>query len=271
MQLDIPQVEGSDLVGLDVIEVVVPPEANTENYVWYMLMSDRLQQSAIDEGYVTVHVTATSQLGGDVTFLDAPIQIHLPALPLDGVVAFSGDGIVWTKIPRIAVRFLPIDSQDGYFVEIDGTVTIFTRHLASFGIRKPQASLELSVAEVDIVSGSVSRALAAGGASEDPIRYKTLSSLDVCTVTDSGLIYGVSAGICTVFATQGGGSMYLDTSSVTFNTKVVGAIVPLVPPVQRLPLVVQLAALIVLTVLLGLLGNQMWRRYLEYKSKISQN
>lgn len=256
MQMSVPQVAGSTGAAPMVIAVVVPPEANTENLVWHMMMNDRLQQSTINEGYMTINVTAALPSGGNVTALEAPIQIHLPAPPADGVLAHSRDDITWTRIPQMLTPSLPDSAPDGYFVEADGTITLLTRHLTSFGIRKPQAPLELSVVNIDIVSGSVSRAVAAGGTSEDPIRYKTLSDPGVCTVTDSGLIYGVSAGICTLVATRGGGSIYLDTSSSTFSTKVVSAIVPLVPPVEHLPLLLQLAALIALCVLLGILGNR---------------
>ena len=250
---------------------MVPPEANTANLVWDMSMNSRSQQETIDEGYVTINVKATSRSGSNITSLDAPIQILLPKPPTDGVLAYSQDDIIWTLIPQLTEPVLPEDMQDGYFIEADGTVTLFTRHLTGFGIRKPQTPLELSVIKIEIVSGSVSRAVAVGGISEDPIRYQTISDLSVCKVTDSGLIYGVSAGICTVFATRGGGSIYLNTSSLTFNTKVVTAIVPLVPPVATLPLILQLAALIALCLLLGILGNRMWLRIVGYRSNNTRN
>lgn len=271
MQMSVPQTAGSSAAAPMVIAVMVPPEANTANLVWHMLMNDRLQQSTIDDGYVTIIVTATLQSGGNVTSLDAPIRILLPAPPADGILAYSRDGITWTRIPQLAEPALPDDAPDGYFVETDGTISLFTRHLTGFGIRKPQAPLELSVVNIDIVSGSVSRAVAAGGTSEDPIRYQTISDSGVCTVTNSGLIYGVSAGVCTVYATRGGGSIYLDTASSTFNTNVVSAIVPLVPPVERLPLILQLMALIALCVVLGILGNRMWLTILGYRSNKTQN
>ena len=229
-------------------------------------MSNRSQQATIDEGYVTINVTATSKSGERVMSLDAPIQILLPRPPPDGVLAYSQDDIIWTLIPQLAEPVLPDNMQDGYFIEADGSVSLFTRHLTGFGIRKPQTPLELSVVKIEIVSGSVSRAVAVGGISEDPIRYQTISDPGVCKITDSGLIYGVSEGVCTVFATRGGGSIYLNTSSLTFTTKVVTAIVPLVPPVETLPLLLQLMALIALCVLLGILGNRMWLRIIGYRS-----
>ncbi|MEO5974866.1 MAG: IPT/TIG domain-containing protein [Ilumatobacteraceae bacterium] len=256
MQMDIPQTSGSPDSAPIIIAVVVPPAANTENLVWNMMMSDRVQQSTINEGYMTIEVTANMQSGDSVTSLDAPIAIMLPAPPLDGVLAFSRDGITWTLIPQLLVATLPEGQEDGYFVEADGSITLLTRHLTGFGIRKPQAPLELVVAEVDIVSGSVSRATATGGTSEDPVRYETMSDPSICKVTDSGLIYGLNAGTCTVFATRGGGSIYLNTSSSTFSTTVVSSITPLVPSVANMPLILQIVALIALCVLLGILGNR---------------
>lgn len=265
MSLDVPQAEASIGTPQELI-VIVPPEANTLNLVWNMQMFDRLQQNTIDEGYMTVVITASLQSGGDVSDLDAPIQIRLPVPPEGAVLAYSVDRITWIEIPQLSTPLLPEGQPDGYFVEGDGTVTLFTRHLTSFGIRKPQSALDLAVVKLDIVSGQVSRAVATGGTSEDMIRFKTLSLPEVCTVTDTGLIYGVSAGVCTVVATRGGGSIYLDTSSSSFSTKVVSAIVPLVPPVERLPLALQLVVLTILSLLLIALGRRMWLTILGYQS-----
>ncbi|MCK9408260.1 MAG: fibronectin type III domain-containing protein [Bacteroidetes bacterium] len=266
MQMDVPQSSGLPDASQTVVAVVVPPEANTENLVWNMMMSDRVQQTTIDEGYMTIEVTANMQSGESVTTMDAPIEIMLPAPPPDGVLAYSRDGITWTLIPQLLVPTLPEGQPDGYWIEPDGTITLITRHLTGFGIRKPQAPLELEVAKIDIVSGSVSRALATGGTSEDPIRYQTTSDESVCRVTDSGLIYGMSAGVCTVYATRGGGSIYLDTSSTTFSATVVSSITPIVPPVANLPLILQILALIALCVLLGFLGNRAWLTISDYRS-----
>lgn len=260
-----------------VIEVVVPPAANTQNLVWNLSMSDSSNQSVVDDqstvdnqttvvnefgvdvGYITASLTATLPSGEKVTSLDAPIEIRLPkARPEDGVVAWSQDDITWRPIRQLLVRELPAGVVDGYFVETNGTIIVLSRHLTSFGIRKPQAPLKLSVARFDIVSGSVSRAVTEGGTSEDPIRFQTMSDPSVCAVTETGLIYGLSAGTCTVTAKRGGGSIYMDTSSPIVNAKVVGAIVPVVPKVGRLALAIQLAVLVALCVLLLTLGRRMW-------------
>ena len=269
--MDVPESAAVTGGAPTVIEVIVPPEANTANLIWDMSISDRSQQASIDEGYITVDVTATLRSGGDVTSLDAPIRIRLPRRPTDGVLAYSRDDIHWTLIPQLAEPVLPDNLPDGYFVEADGSISIFTRHLTGFGIRKPQTSLALSLIKVEVVSGSVSRAVAVGGTSEDPILYETTSGSGVCKVTDSGLIYGFSAGVCTVFATRGGGSKYLNTSSSSFNTNVVQAIVPLVPPIKTLPLLLQIAALMFLCVLLGILGNRAWFRINGYRSNTTRN
>jgi len=270
MQMDVPLTIGPTDAAPIIVAVVVPPEANTENLVWNMMMSDRVQQSTVNEGYITIEVTATMQSGSDVTRLDAPIGIMLPAPPLDGVLAYSRDGITWTLIPQLLVPTLPENQEDGYFVEDDGSVMLLTRHLTGFGIRKPQAPLELSVAKIDIISGSVSRAVATGGTSEDPIRYETVSDPSVCRVSDSGLIYGLSAGTCTVYASRGGGSIYMNTSSSTFSTTVVKSITPLVPGVANLPLILQLAALIALCILLVFFGKRAWLTISGYRSHSSK-
>ena len=289
MQMQIPQAVAVN-VGVTpqasaLVKVIVPPIVNSENLVWDMSISDRSNQAVVesqsatdsqsatnsqlnvDVGYLTVAVTAKTSSGQSVTALDAPIQISLPkAPPVGSVVAWSRDDITWTAAPQLLVPALSVGQQDGYFIEADGTVTFFSRHLTSFGIRKLQQPLELTVAKFDIVSGSVSRAVPTGGTSEDPVRYQSMSDPSVCTVTDTGLIYGLSAGTCTVYVTRGGGSIYMDTTSRTIDAKVVGAITPLVPAVGHLALAVQLAVLVAMFVLLATLGRRLWITILSHRS-----
>ena len=259
----IPTSDGGVVIQNAPVEVIIPPAANSGNLVWGMSI-DRSNQAAIDEGYITVCLSAMRSSGEYVTSFAAPLQIRMPKPPLNGVLAFSRNNITWTVISRLVERALPDEAQDGYFVEADGRIIVFTRHLTCFGFRKPQAPLDMSIAKFDIVTGSVSRALATGGTGEDLIRYQTMSDPSVCEVTETGLIFGNSAGTCTVYATKGGGSFYLDASSPTIDIKVVDAIVPLVPlapGVGRLALAVQLAVLAVLVAMCVLLVTLGRRRF----------
>ena len=101
------------------------------------IQSTMKMQSKVDRGYVTVGVTATTQAGKSVMSLDAPIQIHIPKIPPTGsIVAWSQNDIIWSVIPKLLSPALPDEASIGYFVESDRTITVFSRHLTSFGIRK---------------------------------------------------------------------------------------------------------------------------------------
>jgi len=257
----IPTSNGGGVIQNAVVKVIIPPAVKKENLVWYTF-SDRSNQAAIADGYVSVNLTARRPSGEIVTSFSAPIEILLPKARLqDGVVAWSADGISWAPIPRLAERALPDGALDGYFVEADETITVFTRHPGEFGIRKQQTSLDLSISKLDIASGSVSRAFATGGTSGDLISYQTTSDPSVCEVSESGLIFGNSVGTCTVYATRGGGAIYMDVSSPAIDAQVVDAVVPKARGVGRLALASQLGVLGVLLAMCVLLVTLGRRRF----------
>jgi hypothetical protein len=78
---------------------------------------------------------ATSSTG-PVTNLQAPMKIHIGASQGNFVPAYSQDGTSWKTIPRLSSPELPAGQSDGYFVNADGSVDIYTRHLTFFGLLK---------------------------------------------------------------------------------------------------------------------------------------
>ena len=82
-----------------------------------------------------VAITATDSNGQPVTTLAKPLVIHF-ASGLSGMVpASSSDGgTTWTPIPLLGTPALPGGQRDGYFVNADGSVDVFTRHLTLFGL-----------------------------------------------------------------------------------------------------------------------------------------
>lgn len=88
-------------------------------------------------GSTVVQVNVTSEAGTSkgqaVTQFQQPLKIHLSSFSAGDVPAYSEDGKSWTTIPRIYSLPLPAGQADGYFVNPDGSVDIYTRHATLYG------------------------------------------------------------------------------------------------------------------------------------------
>jgi hypothetical protein len=85
-------------------------------------------------GSTVVQVNVTTASGQAVTQFAAPLVVHVSAIASGEVPAYSHDGLSWTTIPRLASPALPLGQADGYFVNADGSVDIYTRHATLFGL-----------------------------------------------------------------------------------------------------------------------------------------
>jgi len=64
--------------------------------------------------------------------------LHFPA-GAGTVPAYSIDGTTWTAIPQLASPALPAGQSDGYYVNADGSIDIYTLHATYFGVVSPTA------------------------------------------------------------------------------------------------------------------------------------
>ena len=86
-------------------------------------------------GNTVVQLTVTdSATGAPITSFQQPITIHLSAIQAGDTPAYSHDGIAWTAIPRLSSPELPAGQQDGYFLNPDGSMDIYTLHATLFGL-----------------------------------------------------------------------------------------------------------------------------------------
>jgi Ca2+-binding RTX toxin-like protein len=87
-------------------------------------------------GGTTVQLTVTDASGAKVTSFQAPLVIHISASQAGDVPAYSRDGTSWITIPQLSGPNLPEGQPDGYFVNSDGSIDIYTRHATLFGLLK---------------------------------------------------------------------------------------------------------------------------------------
>ncbi len=85
-------------------------------------------------GTTTIQLTVTDMAGNPVTRFAKPIKLSISASEVGNVPAFSKDGITWTPIPRLFSLPLPPTQDDGYFINADGSVDIYTMHATFFGL-----------------------------------------------------------------------------------------------------------------------------------------
>ncbi len=85
-------------------------------------------------GTTTIQLIVTDMAGNPVTRFAQPIKLSISASQVGEVPAFSQDGITWTFIPRLFSLPLPPTQDDGYFVNADSSVDIYTRHATFFGL-----------------------------------------------------------------------------------------------------------------------------------------
>jgi hypothetical protein len=89
---------------------------------------------SLGTGNAVVSLAITNEAGEPVTRFEAPLEIRIDASEASNVPAYSRDGKTWTTIPRLTSLPIPDGQDDGYFVNADGSVSIFTRHATLFGL-----------------------------------------------------------------------------------------------------------------------------------------
>ncbi len=87
-------------------------------------------------GSTIIQLTVTDAAGNPVTQFAKPLKLHISASEAGHVPAYSQDGITWRPIPRLTSLPLPPTQDDGYFVNTDGSIDIYTRHATFFGLLK---------------------------------------------------------------------------------------------------------------------------------------
>ncbi len=87
-------------------------------------------------GSTIIQLTVTDAAGNPVTQFAKPLKLRISASEAGHVPAYSQDGTTWRPIPRLTSLPLPPTQDDGYFVNTDGSIDIYTRHATFFGLLK---------------------------------------------------------------------------------------------------------------------------------------
>jgi hypothetical protein len=204
--------------GATTLTVVAPPGATTENFTLSLLLASNGTDTT--SGHAVIKLSAVTTTGGTaVTTFEKPLAITLPAGAAGSVSAWSIDGFSWSTLPLLTSVSLPAGQTDGYFINADGTYTLFTRHLTFFGFRKAQDTHTVSSSATDIQMDKSAQVISAGGSGSGVVNYSTTTPL-VCSVSSSGLVTALAAGTCTLNSQKLASGIYLDAKAAALNITV---------------------------------------------------
>jgi len=182
-------------------------------------ITPRVDTTSLTSGVISLQVEVLDAFGAVVPQLLASMTLHFSTGIGSNIVAKSQDGLIWTPVPLLLGTSLPAGQSDGYYLDADGHVVIITNHLTQFGIKTPQAQTLLETSTEQIIVGSVASLVASGGAGRGAIAFTPLTP-EVCSVSASGQVTALAAGICQVSSTKYGDATYMHSISNSISIKV---------------------------------------------------
>jgi hypothetical protein len=233
------------------VKVIVPPGVSylsgatliiPASGVTFILVDSTASGLKTSTATLVITVTAIDNATGvQVNKFSKPVAINFPN-PSNvttttssnvGVPAWSTDGLTWTLIPALTSAELPSNLNDGYFINSDGTITIYTRHLTIFGLRLKQSPLIISAPSQELEPTKSMQLTLSGGNGLGSVKY-TSSTPTFCNVNSAGLLTAVKLGTCSVSASKLGSEVYLDAASNTLSISVANpqVVVPKTPTVE---------------------------------------
>ena len=170
-------------------------------------------------GYFVARINSTTFDGTHNSRLKKIIDINLPAGAPGSFPAWSFDGLTWYKLSALTDKALPADLHAGYFVEKDGRIAILSHYLMLFGFKKSQVPLKISTSALSMAHGSQVQILANGGSGAGAVTFNS-RTLDVCTISESGVVTGVAVGKCIISARKASNGIYSNAISSTITSYV---------------------------------------------------
>jgi hypothetical protein len=206
------QIQGTASTHSSNITINIPKNSTAEATTVKVFSNS--ENADVDAGFISVRIESvrTADNSAVTTFTNA-IEIRIPTTTTSASPAWSRDGLTWTLLPRLSEPVLPEGQADGYYVNVDGSYSFFTRHLTIFGLLRTQAPMTLAVSQSELKVGETASLTYTGGSGTGAMTFRSIDPA-VCTVTSTGVVSGISAGQCSVTATRLGSGSYLDLTSV---------------------------------------------------------
>ncbi|HUW78909.1 MAG TPA: InlB B-repeat-containing protein, partial [Candidatus Nanopelagicaceae bacterium] len=219
-----------------VVYVTVPAGATASGVT--VSINPEMTPAEAAGGIFILKISATDATGMPVANFDPPLTFNLGRILGGGVAAFSEDGVAWTTIAKLTGSTLPEDLQEGYYVDVNGSFIVLSRHLTFFGIKTPQPLLAIgatdlgaaaSVSPLTLQVGNKITVAAFGGLVAYSNSFRSLTPI-TCSVDQSGVVIGLKVGSCSVVATKDGNGSFLGAISAPLTFSVVEKKLPIIVP-----------------------------------------
>jgi hypothetical protein len=200
------------------IKLVIPKNATSSKTL--ILISAYSSDAQTGAGYFVARVAAVDASGASVREFEKNFELNIPS-PTNGALPYySFDGSSWIPLTKLSTEELPPEIHSAYFIESDGRIAILSRHFMLFGFRATQKTLA-PIAPVEKLNVSSTATLKNfGGSGDGELTYAT-STDEICSITESGVVTGLSVGTCSVTASKKASGIYADTHSKPVTIKIV--------------------------------------------------
>lgn len=163
-------------------------------------------------GYFVARIKAVDIDGKAIASLKKVTEIEIPAGAIDAIPSWSFDGLIWHKLKQVNSEVLPTDLHAGYFIKSDGRIAFLTDYLMLFGYRKDQSILSIPAAQRSISEGAQIQITTKGGSGDGAVTFASRTE-DICSISATGLVSGIKAGACSVYARKAATGVYANTLS----------------------------------------------------------
>ncbi|CAB5112094.1 MAG: hypothetical protein F2954_03000 [Actinobacteria bacterium] len=223
-------VAGSDkgIENSTLVKIIIPRSATSAKAIVLISAFSTDEESA--SGYFVARVAAVSASGTPIKQFDKNFEINIPAGSKGSTLFSSDDGKNWIPIVKIDTEELPAGMHVGYFIEDDGRVAILNHHFMMVGYRKIQEPLVLSLPVDKLTIGATTMVKSFGGSGAGEVTYSSTTQ-SICSISDAGVLTGLSKGDCLVKATKNASGIYANSVSKPATVKIVEPTLILKTPV----------------------------------------
>lgn len=201
------------------VKLLIPSHATKVKTVF--LISAYSSDEETSAGYFIARIAAVTADGAAIRRFKEAIEINIPMGAKEGFPYWSYDGIRWYRLLKLETEKLPSTVHAGYFVETDGRIAIFSDYLMLFGFRKPQVPLSV-ISPVEKLKVLATAALqSVGGSGLGQLKYKSNSD-SICSISEKGVVSGISEGNCQISALKEASGNFADTSSKQISIEIIG-------------------------------------------------
>jgi hypothetical protein len=168
------------------------------------------------QGLPSFKIQAFNSKNVEINKLTKPIQIIIENIGDGAIPSILGADNKWKPLTLNPDLNLPANTSSAYLISENNTFTILTKEMGVFGVKKEQASLQITTntqqniwplkTQVQINS--------AGGSGTGALTF-AVGNKQICQVTNQGFVTGLKSGDCKITVIKDGDVRFLASKIVT--------------------------------------------------------